>query len=137
MFFSFPYLIFCLRRWLAKVLQETPRLRDPDSSRQRNKYPATEGRLLIIPNHHFLNYFLATPDERTALWATVDEAKKLLNGRFKPDGYNVGINVGAVAEQTVLHCHIHLNPRRSADSVNLRASVRGVIAGKANYSGGG
>jgi len=77
------------------------------------------------------------PDERTALWAMVDEAKKLLDGRFKPNGYNVGINVGAPAGQTVMHCHIHLIPRRSGYSVNPRGSVRGVIAGKTDYSRGG
>ena len=91
----------------------------------------TEGHLLIIPNRHFPDYFSATPDERTALWAMLEEAKKLLAGRFKPDGYNVG----ATAGQTVLHCHIHLIPRRSGDSVNPRGGVRGVIAGKADYSG--
>ena len=67
----------------------------------------------------------------------VEEAKKLLDGRFKLDGYNVGINVGATAGQTVPHCHIHLIPRRSGDSVNPRGGVRGVIPGKADYSGGG
>ncbi len=54
----------------------------------------TEGHPLIISNRHFPDYFSATPDERTALWAMVDEAKKLLDGRFNPDGYNVGVNVG-------------------------------------------
>ena len=54
----------------------------------------TEGHLLIIPNRHVADYFSATQEERTALWAMVDEAKKLLDGRFKPDGYNVGINIG-------------------------------------------
>jgi diadenosine tetraphosphate (Ap4A) HIT family hydrolase len=67
----------------------------------------------------------------------LDEAKKLLDGRFKPDGYNVGINVDASAGQTVMHCHIHLIPRGSGDSVNPRGSVRGVIAGKADYSRNG
>ena len=93
----------------------------------------TEGHLLIIPNRHFSDFFAATPDERTALWAMVDEAKKLLDGRFKPDGYNVGVNVGAPAGQTVKHCHIHLIPRRSGDSVNPRGGVRGVIPLKASY----
>ncbi len=67
----------------------------------------------------------------------LEEAKKLLDGRFKPDGYNVGINVGGSAGQTVMQCHIHLIPRRSGDSVNSRGGVRGVIAGKADYSGSG
>jgi diadenosine tetraphosphate (Ap4A) HIT family hydrolase len=64
----------------------------------------------------------------------VDEGKKLLDERFKPDGYNVGINLGADAGQTVMHCHIHLIPRRSGDTNNPRGGVRGVIAGKADYS---
>jgi len=102
-----------------------------------DKYPVTEGHLLVIPNRHFPDYFSATPEERTALWAMVDEAKNLLDGRCKPDGYNVGINVGVPAGQTVMHCHIHLIPRRSGDSVNPRGGVRGVIAGKADYSGDG
>jgi len=55
------------------------------------------------------------------------------DGRFNPDGYNVG----APAGQTVMHCHIHLIPRRSGDSDNPRGGVRGVIAGKADYSGNG
>ena len=97
----------------------------------------TEGHLLVIPNRHVADYFSATAEERTALWAMVDEAKKLLDGRFKPDGYNVGINIGTTAGQTVMHCHIHLIPRRAGDSVNPRGGVRGVIAGKADYSGEG
>jgi diadenosine tetraphosphate (Ap4A) HIT family hydrolase len=101
-----------------------------------DKYPVTEGHLLVIPNRHVSDYFLATEEERTALWAMVDEAKKLLDGRFKPDGYNVGINIGTTAGQTVMHCHIHLIPRRAGDSVNPRGGVRGVIAGKADYSEG-
>jgi diadenosine tetraphosphate (Ap4A) HIT family hydrolase len=95
----------------------------------------TDGHPLAIPNRHIADYFSATEQEKAALWAMVDEAKRLLDGRFKPDGYNVGINVGATAGQTVMHCHIHLIPRRSGDTVNPRGGVRGVIAGKADYSG--
>lgn len=96
-------------------------------------YPVTEGHLLIIPNRHFADYLSATSEENTALWIMVGEAKELLDKRFTPDGYNVGINVGVPAGQTVMHCHIHLIPRRSGDSVNPRGGVRGVIAGKADY----
>ena len=99
-----------------------------------DKYPVTEGHLLIVPKRHILDYFSATAKEKAALWALVDKAKTLLDERFKPDGYNVGINVGASAGQTVLHCHIHLIPRRQGDSTNPRGGVRAVIAGKADYS---
>jgi diadenosine tetraphosphate (Ap4A) HIT family hydrolase len=54
-----------------------------------------------------------------------------------PNCFNVGINVGSAAGQTVMHCHIHLIPRRSGDSVNSRGGVRGAIAGKADYERGG
>ena len=99
-----------------------------------DKYPVTEGHLLIIPKRHISDYFSATAKEKAALWALVDKAKTLLDERFKPDGYNVGINVGASAGQTVMHCHIHLIPRRRGDSINPRGGVRAVIAGKADYS---
>ena len=99
-----------------------------------DKYPVTEGHLLIISNRHVPDYFSLTVEEKTALWAMVDEGKKLLDECFKPDGYNVGINIGADAGQTIMHCHIHLIPRRSRDSINPRGGVRGVIAGKADYS---
>ncbi len=71
------------------------------------------------------------------MWAMVDEGKKLLDECFKPHGYNVGINIGADAGQTIMHCHIHLIPRRSGDTNNPRGGVRGVIAGKADYSRSG
>jgi diadenosine tetraphosphate (Ap4A) HIT family hydrolase len=98
-----------------------------------DKYPVTEGHLLIITNRHVPDYFLVTAEEKTALWAMVDEARKLLDERLKPNGYNVGINVGSPAGQTVMHCHIHLIPRRSGDSTNPRGGIRGVIIGKADY----
>jgi diadenosine tetraphosphate (Ap4A) HIT family hydrolase len=92
--------------------------------------------LLVIPNRHVPYYFSLTAEEKTALWTMVDGGRKLLDERFKPDGYNVGVNVGAAAGQTVMHCHIHLIPRRAGDSANPRGGVRGVIAGKADYSEG-
>jgi diadenosine tetraphosphate (Ap4A) HIT family hydrolase len=99
-----------------------------------DKYPVTEGHLLIIPNRHVVDYFAVTAEEKAALWDMVDEGEKLLDERFKLDGYNVGINVGAVAGQTLSHCHIHLIPRRLGVSENPRGGVRGVMAGKADYS---
>jgi len=103
-----------------------------------DKYPVTEGHMLIITNRHIADYFAVTAQEKTALWTMVDEGKKLLGEcYYKPDGYNIGINVGIAAGQTVMHCHIHLIPRRSGDSNNPRGGVRGVIAGKADYSRSG
>jgi diadenosine tetraphosphate (Ap4A) HIT family hydrolase len=96
--------------------------------------PSDRRALVNHPNRHVPDYFSLTPNEKTALWAMVDEGKKLLDERFKPDGYNVGINIGANAGQTIMHCHIHLIPRRAGDSANPRGGVRGVIPGKADYA---
>jgi diadenosine tetraphosphate (Ap4A) HIT family hydrolase len=90
--------------------------------------------LLIIPRRHIPDYFSLTAEEKAAIWKLVDDGKTLLDERYKPDGYNVGINVGASAGQTVIHCHIHLIPRRFGDSINPRGGVRAVIAGKSDYS---
>ena len=93
----------------------------------------TEGHLLIILNRHVADYFSATAKEKIALWAMLDEGKNLLERRFKPDGYNMGVNNGTHAGQTIMHCHIHLIPRRSGDSLNPRGGVRAVIPEKADY----
>ena len=98
-----------------------------------DKYPVSKGHMLIIPNRHFSNYFDATEEERTALWQLVDEAKHLLRQDFSPDGYNMGINVGKAAGQTVAYCHIHLIPRYEKDMKDPEGGVRGVIPGKQKY----
>lgn len=98
-----------------------------------DKYPVADGHLLIVPSRHFADYFQGTSEEKTRLWTMVDEAKTLLDDKFKPDGYNIGINTGIAAGQTIMHCHIHLIPRRRGDTANPRGGVRGVITGKADY----
>ena len=87
----------------------------------------TAGHLLIIPNRHVPTISL-TAEDKTAFWLMVDGGKKFWMNALSPDGYNVGINIGADAGQTIMHCHIHLIPRRSAMPVNPRGGVRGVIA---------
>jgi diadenosine tetraphosphate (Ap4A) HIT family hydrolase len=98
-----------------------------------DKYPVTEGHILVIPKRHIAGYFEATPEEKGELWALVDECRKILQVKFKPDGYNIGINEGASAGQTIFHLHIHLIPRRKGDMENPRGGVRHVIPSKGNY----
>jgi diadenosine tetraphosphate (Ap4A) HIT family hydrolase len=95
--------------------------------------PVTPGHLLVIPFRHVADFFALTPAERTAMFALVDEAKVLLDARFKPDGYNLGINVGSAAGQTIAHVHLHLIPRYHGDVANPRGGVRGVVPAKQNY----
>ncbi len=96
-------------------------------------YPVNQGHLLIIPKRHFSSYFDARQDEINAFWQIINDAKTLIDDQFSPDGYNVGINVGETAGQTVFHLHIHLIPRYKGDVADPTGGVRGIIPGKQKY----
>jgi len=98
-----------------------------------DRYPVGEGHLLIIPKRHVSNYFDATQSEVAAFWQLINEAKQLVDREFSPDGYNIGINVGEAAGQTVFHLHIHLIPRYKGDIEDPTGGVRGVIPEKQKY----
>jgi diadenosine tetraphosphate (Ap4A) HIT family hydrolase len=95
--------------------------------------PVTPGHILIIPKRHVADYFIATEVEKFALHALLNEAKHYLDSKHTPDGYNVGINVGEVAGQTIPHVHLHLIPRYKGDTPNPRGGVRGVIPDRQSY----
>ena len=96
-------------------------------------FPVSEGHSLIIPHRVYSNYFDSKPNEIQGLHRLVIETKELLNQKFKPDGFNVGINCGEVSGQTIPHVHIHLIPRYIGDVENPRGGVRGVIPSKRDY----
>jgi diadenosine tetraphosphate (Ap4A) HIT family hydrolase len=98
-----------------------------------DKYPVTRGHALIIPKQHVDNYFELNDRTKTACWIVVDRVKRLLKNRFQPDGFNVGMNIGHAAGQTIPHAHIHLIPRYKGDVENPEGGVRGVIPGKSDY----
>lgn len=98
-----------------------------------DKYPVSPGHALVIPKKHISDYFELSSHAKTALWLMTDRLKNLLTERYHPDGFNVGINVGAAAGQTVPHVHIHLIPRYTGDVENPRGGVRHVIPGKGEY----
>jgi len=100
-----------------------------------DKYPVSPGHALIIPKQHIADYFQLPERIKTACWLMVDRVKMLLMQRFQPDGFNVGINVGNVAGQTIQHAHIHLIPRYRGDVEDPTGGVRNVIPGKGNYLG--
>jgi diadenosine tetraphosphate (Ap4A) HIT family hydrolase len=99
----------------------------------RDGFPISLGHTLIIPRRHIGSFFEATPDERASLLHLLDQAQQALASEFHPDGWNIGINDGPAAGQTVPHLHIHLIPRYTGDSADPRGGVRWVIPGKANY----
>lgn len=98
-----------------------------------DKYPANPGHCLIIPFRHVADFFATTEAEREAMFALADYAKQMLDQDFKPGGFNLGINVGEVAGQTVPHVHLHLIPRYAGDVENPRGGVRGVIPARQKY----
>ncbi|HZK43425.1 MAG TPA: HIT family protein [Syntrophomonadaceae bacterium] len=98
-----------------------------------DKYPINLGHILIIPKRHVESYFDTTQEERKAMDKLLEECKDLLDKEYAPDGYNIGINVGESAGQTIFHVHVHLMPRYTGDIDNPRGGVRGVIPEKRIY----
>lgn len=98
-----------------------------------DKYPITPGHTLVIPKQHVGDYFKLSERAKTACWLMVDRARMLLSARFQPDGFNIGINIGTSAGQTIPHVHIHLIPRYAGDVEDPIGGVRHIIPGKGNY----
>ena len=98
-------------------------------------YPVSPGHCLVIPKRHIGSWFEATQEERTAMLMLLEDAKTLAVTAHPPDGYNIGINDGPAAGQTVPHLHMHLIPRFQGDVADPRGGVRWVIADKAKYWG--
>ncbi len=106
-------------------------------------YPVSPGHTLIIPKRHIVSLFETTETERAALYELMAEVRgRMLNYRppfdqrgsdFVPDGFNIGINDGAAAGQSVFHLHIHLIPRYTGDCDQPRGGVRWVFPERAVY----
>ena len=101
----------------------------------RDGFPVTEFHTLIIPKRHTLDYFGLTQAEINAINRLIFEQKNFLDKQDKTiGGYNIGMNCGEVAGQSVWHCHAHLIPRRKGDVEYPKGGVRHVIPLKGNYS---
>lgn len=98
-----------------------------------DKYPVTNGHALVIPKIHTAEYFDLSAKDQVACWLVVNRVKVLISERYKPDGFNIGINVGTCAGQTVPHVHIHVIPRYKGDVEDPTGGVRGVIPDKRKY----
>ena len=100
----------------------------------RDIYPVTELHTLMIPHRHISSYFDLTEDEQISLFTLLKSHKEqLLKTDPSITGFNIGVNDGEDAGQTIFHCHIHLIPRRKGDVENARGGVRGVIPEKQSY----
>jgi diadenosine tetraphosphate (Ap4A) HIT family hydrolase len=97
-------------------------------------FPVRPGHTLVVSRRHVESFFDLTSEEVAALVALLHRARARLDRTHHPDGYNIGINVGRAAGQTVMHLHIHLIPRATGDVAEPRGGVRNVIPGKGAYS---
>ena len=98
-----------------------------------DNYPISKGHALIIPKRHIASISEATTPEVISLFSLIDEAKKVLIGKYNPTGFNIGINDGVSAGQTVMHLHIHVIPRYQGDQEDPRGGVRWIFPEKAKY----
>ena len=89
-----------------------------------DKFPVNEGHALIIPKRHFESFFDANEEEIKAIYSLMHEVREMLDIQYEPAGYNVGINIGEAAGQTIMHLHVHLIPRYKGDVENTRGGIR-------------
>ena len=99
----------------------------------RDGFPVSQGHTLIIPKRHVATFFELKAIEKAAILQALDEAKDALDKAYSPDGYNIGINCGIPAGQTIMHLHVHVIPRYKGDIEDPTGGVRGVIPERMNY----
>lgn len=91
-----------------------------------DKFPVNKGHILIIPKRHFSSLFESSENEMLSIYQLLNQCKEILDDRFNPDGYNVGINIGEDAGQSIFHLHVHLIPRYigDVDQDRLKGGIR-------------
>jgi len=87
-------------------------------------FPVNPGHVLIVPKRHIESLFEAGSDEIAAMNDLLLKVREALDARFKPDGYNIGVNVGRAAGQTIFHLHVHVIPRYEGDVPDPRGGIR-------------
>ena len=96
-------------------------------------YPVSPGHALIVPRRHEPEFFSLTPDEQAAMVALVNPVRAVLTDRYQPDAFNLGVNAGKAAGQTIAHAHLHVIPRYTGDAAEPRGGVRWVLPETARY----
>jgi diadenosine tetraphosphate (Ap4A) HIT family hydrolase len=96
-------------------------------------FPLSPGHCLAVPRRHEPDFLALSAEEQTAVWALVPPVRRRIESDGRPDGYNIGINVGEAAGQTVSHAHLHVIPRYRGDVVDPRGGIRLIIPARARY----
>ncbi len=99
----------------------------------KDGFPVSPGHLLIISKEVKTDYFDLNETQKPELYKTIDKAKEIIEREYNPDGYNIGMNCGEHAGQTVFHFHCHVIPRYKGDMENPRGGVRHCVQGKGDY----
>jgi|SRR6056297_1216211 len=98
-----------------------------------DRYPVSPGHALLIPRRHIAGWFEASQEEHQALVTALEAAKREIEKTHGPDGYNIGVNSGEAAGQTVLHLHLHVIPRYTGDEEDPRGGIRKLFPDRAKY----
>jgi diadenosine tetraphosphate (Ap4A) HIT family hydrolase len=96
-------------------------------------FPVSPGHALIVPRRHEPDFFSLSADEQAAVIALVNPVRTVLDRQFGPDAYNLGVNAGKAAGQTILHTHLHVIPRYAGDVAEPRGGIRWVLPETAQY----
>lgn len=99
----------------------------------RDAFPVSPGHTLIVPRRHVASLLDATDEEAAEIWRALRIAAADLSETASPDGFNVGVNVGAAAGQTIMHLHLHLIPRYAGDQPDPRGGIRRIFPNLADY----
>ena len=100
----------------------------------RDSYAVSPGHTVVVPKRHVAEFFDLTQDEVAACMDLINKEIELIDKEFNPDGYNIGVNIGPAAGQSILHVHIHIIPRYKGDVENPQGGVRHVLPKKAHYT---
>ena len=96
-------------------------------------FPVNPGHCLVVPRRHAADFLALTSEEQSAMWALVGSVRARIEADCRPDGYNIGVNVGEAAGQTVAHAHLHVIPRYRGDVGDARGGIRWIIPARAAY----
>jgi diadenosine tetraphosphate (Ap4A) HIT family hydrolase len=98
-----------------------------------DNFPASDGHAEVVPKRHIESYFDLTEEEVLSIHGLAIATKHVIDERYNPDGYNIGVNDGEAAGRTVHHVHLHLIPRYVGDVPEPRGGIRHIIPGKGSY----
>jgi len=98
-----------------------------------DRYPVSPGHALLVPRRHVAGWFEASPAEQLSVVAALPVVREKIERVHQPNGWNIGVNSGEAAGQTIFHLHVHLIPRYKGDQDDPRGGVRHVMPEKANY----